>query len=208
MDVDRFDSLTRSIILAGARRRALGGLLLGSLGLLGWTSAKDVSAHDALPACKSKSGKQRKKCLKRARKHNAEHIGTQPPPDTFIPPDPCAGRGEGDSCGPDRACCSGKCIPLRSDPNHCGRCGYACSPTSNLTAICYNGGCACPGFSDCPGTCTCGGRYKGGGFCVAPDATCVGAKQCPNGDVDCDIGTVCSECNAGQPPVCIDACES
>ncbi len=209
MDASQFDLLTRSLTAAGTRRRALGGLVLGSLSLLGWAGAEDVSAHDALPACKKKSGKKKKRCLKKARAHNAQHATDTPPPDTFVPPppDPCAGKGEGDSCGTDRACCSGTCVNLRIDPDHCGGCGYACSPTSNLTAICHNGGCACPGFADCPGTCSCGVRYEGGGFCRAPDATCIGAKQCPNGDVDCDIGTVCSECNAGQP-VCLDACEA
>ena len=35
MDATRFDALTRSLTTVGFRRRALGGLLLGSLTLLG-----------------------------------------------------------------------------------------------------------------------------------------------------------------------------
>lgn len=35
MDGSRFDTLTRNLFQAGSRRRALGGLLIGTLSLLG-----------------------------------------------------------------------------------------------------------------------------------------------------------------------------
>ena len=95
MDGSHFDRLTRSLPLASSRRRAVAGLFLGSLGLRSWRNAKDADAHDLLTACKKKSGKQKKKCLKKAKAHNAQHAAEPPAP-------PCIGRcALTKPCGPD-----------------------------------------------------------------------------------------------------------
>jgi hypothetical protein len=76
MDDSRFDALARSLTEGRSRRVALGGLLIGTLGLLGvqWEAAE---AHNPLKACKKKSGDAKKKCVKKVKKHNATH--TSPP---------------------------------------------------------------------------------------------------------------------------------
>jgi hypothetical protein len=56
---------------ACSRRRALGGLLAGTLGVLGWHDGDDILAHDPKATRKKKSGKARKTCLKKARAHAA-----------------------------------------------------------------------------------------------------------------------------------------
>jgi hypothetical protein len=90
MDHSRFDALTRSLSSAGSRRRALSGVLAGTLGLLGWHEGNEIVAHDLKDTCKKKSGGAKKKCLKKAKKHKAEHAAeTQPPP----PPLPCGAGG-------------------------------------------------------------------------------------------------------------------
>ena len=65
MDAGQFDILTRRLGLAGSRRRALGGVLLGALGLLGvphdQTAAKKKKP---CPPCKKrKKGKCKKGCI-------------------------------------------------------------------------------------------------------------------------------------------------
>jgi hypothetical protein len=78
MDSARFDSLTRTLIAAGSRRQALAALV-GSLGLLGWHGTENAAAHNPLKTCKKKSGQQKKKCLKKAKQHNATHTAALPP---------------------------------------------------------------------------------------------------------------------------------
>jgi hypothetical protein len=56
MDGSRFDTLARSLGRAGSRRRALGGLLAGTLGILRWHDGDDILAHDLKSKCKKKSG--------------------------------------------------------------------------------------------------------------------------------------------------------
>ena len=73
MDAERFDTLARSLRSAGSRRRALSGLVAGTLGLALWPLAEDDTAHELKDKCKKKSGAAKKKCLKKAKKHAAEH---------------------------------------------------------------------------------------------------------------------------------------
>jgi hypothetical protein len=72
MDVERFDDLVRSLPNGSSRRRVLStalGVIPGLLGL----ARLETSGHDALKKCKGKSGAKKKKCLKKAKKHNAQH---------------------------------------------------------------------------------------------------------------------------------------
>src|SRR5215203_142415 len=88
MDEIRFDAIARSFSSAGSRRRALTGLLLGSLGLLGaW--ADEATAKN----CKKIKKKQkRKKCLAKAK------LGDTPPVSSL-------------SCPEGQRVCQGSCIP-------------------------------------------------------------------------------------------------
>jgi hypothetical protein len=77
MDAEQFDTFARSLTDSRSRRSTLGGLLLGSLGLLSHAATEEARAHDLKAKCKKKSGKAKKKCLKKAKNHNATH--TSPP---------------------------------------------------------------------------------------------------------------------------------
>src|SRR5215207_8857558 len=78
MDPDRFESFLRSLSTSPSRRSAL-RLLVGSVfGGLVTRGTGDATAHNALTACRKKSGKQKKKCLKKAKKHNAQHANQLP----------------------------------------------------------------------------------------------------------------------------------
>ena len=54
MDDFRFDTLARTLGTAGSRRRALGGLLAGTLGMLGWHGGDESAAHELSQKCKKK----------------------------------------------------------------------------------------------------------------------------------------------------------
>jgi hypothetical protein len=87
MDGSAFDHLTKTLTLAGSRRRVLGGLLAGALDQLG-RAPEGARAHDPSKKCKKKSGKQKKKCLKKAKKHNAQHASQSPTRGSDPGPDP------------------------------------------------------------------------------------------------------------------------
>ena len=157
MDASRFDRLTRSLSTADSRRRVLGGLLLGALGLLGSQGVEDAAAHNPLASCKKKSGKAKKKCVKKAKAHNATHTVAAPPPPPPPPPTctdgvkngtetdiDCGGScpecANGKACQGAGDCASGKCVS-----QVCRACAdIACTTTSFCTAV----GC---------GTCRAGG---------------------------------------------------
>jgi hypothetical protein len=101
MDGFRFDSLARSLATASSRRRALGGLLAGALGLVGWPGGEDAAAHDLKAKCKKKSGEAKKKCLKKAKKHAAQHASEPSPPP---PPHVCADRNVCTTPGEENLC--------------------------------------------------------------------------------------------------------
>jgi len=138
MDANGFDTLARSLTTAGSRRGALAGFLGSALGLVGFPTDEAV-AHDLLSKCKKiKDKAKRKKCLKKARAHNATHLTEMPPPP---PPPPdvtctpsCGGRncgldGCGGLCGPcnDGTCTDGICV-CRSGEELCqGKCVSACA---------------------------------------------------------------------------------
>src|SRR5687768_14374246 len=111
MDDIRFDALTRYLMLTGSRRQTLTATLGGALGLLGWHAAQDASAHDLKKKCKKKSGEAKKKCLKKAKKHNAAHVSeTTPAP------------GCNPSCGACQVCSGGVCLRA-NDNSACGEDG-------------------------------------------------------------------------------------
>src|SRR5829696_1564408 len=168
MDGSHFDTLTRSLCTAGSRRRAVGGLLTGVFGVLGWQGQDDAAAHDLKAKCKKKSGEAKKKCLKKAKKHAAQHAAELPPVTCGAGTKICNGQ-----CIPSASCCGGcpagticrdsfcvlcasgetpcgnACVNRAIDPANCGRCGRTCP-----SGECLNGACTC-GVAACPAGCTC-----------------------------------------------------
>jgi len=152
MDADHFDALSRSLSTVGSRRRALGGVFLGALGLLGRPEAGDVIAHDLKATCKKKSGAARKKCLKKAKKHRAGHAATGGGGTSnvrcvgpILPPCP-----SGTTCGRSEICFEGECV---EDPEYRSR--PRCTSSADCEGVgCYNGWCRNPcGVISCPGGC-------------------------------------------------------
>jgi hypothetical protein len=77
MDAFRFDTLTRTLRSSRSRRAALGGLFLGTLGLLGWVDTQQAAGKN----CKKiTNNKKRRKRLAKAKQ------GSTAPPTQTLPP--------------------------------------------------------------------------------------------------------------------------
>lgn len=181
MDAVRFDALARAL---SSRRVALAGLLVSTLGLLGRHGIGDILAHDPSRKCKKKSGDQKKKCLKKAKKHKAQHAREAPPAPTEAPPAPTCSDGikNGSETGVD---CGGTC-------QRCAT-GQGCtSPNDCASAFCSGGSCqTCtmdPCGSDVNGACICRGTDPPtANVCVTnsgriADCGSGGAESCPPGE--------------------------
>jgi hypothetical protein len=154
MDASWFDDLVRAIGAGRApRRNALRILAGATLGLLGWSHDEAALAHDLLAKCKKIKDKKKRACLKKARKHAAQHITEGP--SSSSPPDLCAGvlcpavtNGSPAcqngacvvaSCDPDFTQCGNACVRTEDDPQHCGKCWVNCPGTAQDR--CLNGQC-------------------------------------------------------------------
>jgi hypothetical protein len=166
MDGSRFDRLTKRLTVAGSRRRALGGLLAGTFGLVGWPG-QDAEAHDLAAKCKKKSGETKKKCLKKAKQHKASHQAT------------CTPNCTGKQCGPDG--CGGVCGGCVGR-QVCDADGVCCLPN------CFDRVCGPDGCGGSCGTCPLGGQLCDRGACVCPPDKPV---ECRGGCAErCESGTV------------------
>jgi hypothetical protein len=220
MDGSHFDTLSRSFSTAGSRRRALGGLLLGALGLLHGGSAEDALAHDLKAKCKKKSGEAKKKCLKKAKKHAAAHT-TPPPPGGC----PSGQKACGGGCIPSNQCCTnGDCPSLRpqcqqgactcpperpvvcSDSPACRGCCTKADCTTNTVSglpdchsvdkVCF---CPNPAYHYCPAEKQCGT------CCV--DSDCTGGRFCEDDGSDVPMFCVCSNNQTTCDDICVpEAC--
>lgn len=86
MDECRFDTLARTLT-AGSRREVLRCLLAATVGILSTRGGGVARAHNPASRCKRiRKRAARKKCLKRAKVHNAQHVIT-PVPYTLEPAD-------------------------------------------------------------------------------------------------------------------------
>jgi hypothetical protein len=153
MDAVHFDGLTRSFGATGSRRRALGGLLTGALGPLGWHPADDAAAHDTSKKCKKLKGDKRKTCRKKATKHTATHLIAAP----------VAGSGDGSSPPPTPHVCQGRNLCAQGPSgNACGWHGsYPCFCQVTTDGQSFCGTPAPSPVSDCTSECT-----DLGGICV------------------------------------------
>ena len=186
MDGSGFDRLTKALTVLGSRRHALRGLLTGGLGLVA-TKVDDAGAHDLKSKCKNKSGKSKKNCLKKAKKHKAQHANDGPACGNVT----CAA---GQTCCPDNRCgttCCGNgraCNVACSGPNG----NDYCCPADRPVAIC--GGCAPLGSVQCDDPKHCCGPLSP--KCCGDDHCCAPGWECL---VDCP-GNTC--CKGGQSPTC------
>jgi hypothetical protein len=152
LEPERFDALARSLTTTGSRPRLLGALVLGSLGRLAVGSVNEAAAHDALRGCAKLKGKRKKKCIKKARAHNAEHDNPSSP-----------------VCDNGQTTCAGACFDLQSSEEHCGICGNQCTERE----VCQAGDCCRPSFTLCTDVCAAGSNCSAccSGFCFS-DNTC------------------------------------
>jgi hypothetical protein len=155
MDADRFDSLARSLVVAGTRRQVVVALA-ASLGLLGLAKPDDVAAAKSgrcKPQCAECQHCKRGHCRKtRHHKKRCKKGRCQPVSEgTFCTGGSCCGGrcvntrtneancgGCGVACPAGLSCCRGICTNRATDPANCGRCGTVCPPTAPVcsTGIC------------------------------------------------------------------------
>ena len=178
MDDVRFDSLARALTDAHSRRCALGGLLAWALGLLGVLS-QEVEAHDPVKACKKKSGDAKKKCLKKAKKHNAQHASetSLPPPSspTSPPASPISPPPSVECVGQPTA------TPCTGGAGECWHDQCYFEPTCNTWAQSLGGRWCTSHAECCSGSCSSSICAKGG-----PGAPCLGPAR--GGSIDCTSG--------------------
>ena len=118
--------------------------------------------------------------------------------------------------------CGKKCVDLRRDRNHCGRCGARCNAGrpdcvngACVASVCPSDGLFCaPGVTNCADGCACGTAIDGRPFC-SDNAGCF-EPECDS-DIDCvefgfppgsvcadGTGEFCFECTK----VCLSPCGS
>ena len=213
MDAGRFDGLARSLATAGSRRRTLGSLLAGAIGLLGLLDMRpeEAAAHNPLKACKKKSGRAKKRCIKKAKKHNAQHATEAPAP----APPPCASAADGFPCPDDGNPCTddfcraGTCIhPAKPDRTACGGGGQCCGGQCVADNECctnahcpFGKTCTSAGTCVCPtGKIDCGAGCQTGNCCVHTD--CSPGNACCGGF--CRCGPCCTNADCPDSGVCIE----
>ena len=215
MDADRFDTLTRALTAAGSRRRALSSLLTGALGILGWQNREETRAHDLSKRCKKKSGNAKKKCLKKAKKHRAQHASEGSSPTSTVSASCADGVHNGGETDTD---CGGPCPPCAD--------GQGCAGQGDCQSrVCTNNVCQAPACDDrvkngsetgvdCGGSCPrcptgqgcttrndCATAFCSGGTCQS----CSVGADCPNdqgGACTCQATGICSKANGAAAPDC------
>jgi hypothetical protein len=196
MDPTLFDTFARALTAPGTRRRVLGGLLAGALGLLGTPEAELAQAHDSRKKCKKIEDRgKRKKCVKKAKQHNAQHANETSPPLGTCPAGTtsCGGTCVGSTCTggqhfePSQCRC---CIAVSRDTTNCTGaddcCSRMCLPHETELLRNY---CGCNLFqmpcevneNCCSGTCELGSGVCPDGNCCAcgPQGTrCTSSSNC------------------------------
>ncbi len=142
---------------------------------------------------------------------------------TCTPPASCHG---GPVCAGVDQCCASGCTNIDTDPNNCGKCGYACPSTDACVgAVCTppascHGGPVCTGALQCcasgctnidtdPNNCGyCGNVCPYGGACAGAicQATCNGGPACTGIDQCCPSGCANTETDPKNCGYCGNAC--
>src|SRR5688500_8583876 len=134
MDPRRFDALLRLLAATSSRRGTVRLLVVSVFGGLSTFGAGDIDAHNALKKCKKKSGKQKKTCIKKAKQHNATHVGPTPPPSASVVCTP--------PCTVCEVCVSGSC-QAASDDTVCNGNGRCLNRICNPRPTCAGAGADC-----------------------------------------------------------------
>jgi hypothetical protein len=198
MDDSRFDTLARTLGTAGSRRRALGGLLAGTLGILGWNGGDESAAHDLKAKCRKESGEAKKKCLKKVKKHKAEHAA-----------ETSGSSGSSGPSGPVTTCSDNVKNGTESDVDcggNCPRCphGGTCDNADDCeTAFCAGTVCAqcAQDFTDCDpllnGRCSCRSPTNATGrYCLnAQTESIINDPLCGG---SCPAGSYCAQFSGTQ----------
>jgi hypothetical protein len=247
MDPARFDRLVQDLTHSGTRRRALGLLLVSALAPA--TAAAKPEPAKCLPAGKrcalhdaqsdrhgkrKDKGKHRSpsctKCCSRFGSVGADgkaHCAFKPDGESCDNPSQCCGGmcrdGQCTVCPSNLTACSGQCVDLQTNNQHCGDCATACATGQR----CQHGQCVCDGQS-CPNgccadrqtcqrgtneqacgvngaacqTCTSGERCDGTACVCVPDrcaTPCCGAHCCAEGQICLTDGTCAPACNPDDP---------
>jgi hypothetical protein len=220
MDEIRFDTLARSLTVAGSRRSAFAAGVIGTLGLLGLAISDDAQAKRSSGKCKPRCD-ECEKCNKGScKKKNGKkrcHKGKCKPKAAGAPCTTFAGG----------FCVNGSCVNPQTDEANCGALGTACGPTQ----VCQAGSCfaksTCPATTPivvCPGMLAtfCGG----GGMCRCVQSTegnvvCLSfaGAQCPppvgnaapcTTSATCPPGAACADmagcCGGGDAKTCLPQC--
>jgi hypothetical protein len=176
MDGFHFDMLTRSLTTAGSRRRALTGLFIGTLALVG-ARAEETAARN----CKKiKNKRKRKKCRAKGKR--------------------CAPRCAGKECGDDG--CGGVCGVACTGDAVCqeGSCFPRSTCSADITSYCT------PPFGASCGagaTCFCARSAEGNVLCLLDeDEACLGSASLCETSAACPPGEACvdfSGCCVGDP---------
>jgi hypothetical protein len=189
MDPQRFDTLARALSTRPSRRGALLLLTTSTFGLRVWSGGERAAAHDTRKSCKKKSGKQKKSCLKKARRHDVTHTTQMPPP---------TGPGLAGTCTADQAdYCREGVVPAAN----CNA-TTACSCFTTTAGVRFCGADQeefCPPAGACSTDAECQAAPAAGGT----QAACV-MWTSPNG------GGVCGSC-PGAPfgsSFCVRPCQS
>jgi len=201
MDGSHFDALTKELSAPGSRRRALGGLFAGALGLLSiQTDEGAAKKTKPCPPCKKrKQGKCKKNRPDGAACPGGECRGGNCIA-TASPPGACpAGRvscdGQcrltpGGACNSHAECCSNYCYTRGAYPGECypSCLGKTCTQDADC---CVNVGCIAA---------TCGGCARTEGFCQNGKVCCY--SECHLGDCFSFVGERCAsrfDCAGYQP---------
>lgn len=197
MDALRFDHLVRSWAEgASPRRGALRLLIGGLLALLGAHGVEGAAAHDALLDCKKiKNRKKRKKCVTKARAHNAGHANEprectaadtcpNPPPGQLCAQPIC---DQGGNCGFGPKAAGTRCRPIAGDcdiPEFCDGVSLDCPPDRFRSSgeICRH----------IIGPCDVAERCTGSSASCPPDAFAPSSQQCGAAAGPCDLPDFCT----------------
>ena len=159
MDSDRFDTMTRILHNARARRNAL-VTLLGLSGSVGFSLAETVAAKKkkSCPPCKKR---KKGKCKKKLPDGAACAGGTCQSGTCVAPPAPpsCVGQPDNAPCGSDGRCRLGECQP-------------------HPTCLGIDGNCTSPGAQCCSDSCAPfppQGSFCG---CSPPSKPCYATSDC------------------------------
>jgi len=192
MDGSRFDALTRSVGSTGSRRRALGGLLVGPLGLLSIQADEAAAKKKRCPPCKKRKKGTCRGTLPDGTAcpggacQGGRCVATVdpllPPPDDDCPAGlaACGGEcrlAEGATCTFHAECCSHHCVLDVCYPSCLGK---SCSQEADC----------CPGVPCFVTAKRCGGCQGPGGTCQSHGACCY--SQCNNGFCQSKAGERCA----------------